>query len=409
MLAGCSTPAPPPGPPTVYGPSLAMQVTASPPFDLATVAMDAVAGDIAADGRAHLLVRPKGSSQVQHRVVGPAGVGRRWVPAFEASGSLAVAFDEAGVLHAVAGRQHRVMRDGVWSEAQPGPPCLKLVRSGVSLYCGYLTGGDRFGQGWRIDLWPLMAPVPVPARIHKLVLACLGSEGWADVAVVEPALDRDTYQFAFAGDDGGALHVLYAWSRGMMFGKTGVSSAWLPPVVDCDERVRAGKLAAMAGETVFNSLADQVGYVFDVAADPGTGTSLNIGAFAGTTLEVFLRQSDRIGTTQLMETPDRRGPRFVGPVRAGAAGDDRFQVLVADTKFGSMVSTLYHLAFRDGAWSSPLAVGDTPTGILHNDAVQLFVDRRGNALAVWPEGTKSTLLRARWVVLPHGHPQRAEP
>ena len=195
----------PSGAPTIVGATHAPTLTLGPEFVAFSRPIRALAAAADPNGLMHLLAMTADSRDVYHLVVGAAGVQQqKFVVKSAAADSVAAAFDSEGVLRVVVGDQHLTLRGGAWSTPESGPPCERLVRAGALLLCAYAEFGGKAGARARVDVVvvpPVVVPIPMPNR--KVVLACLSSAGWVDVAVVEPTTKRDTAGLAIGADDSG--------------------------------------------------------------------------------------------------------------------------------------------------------------------------------------------------------------
>jgi hypothetical protein len=394
----------PSGPPTIVGASYAPAVTLGPEFVALSRPARALAAAADSGGQIHLLAVAADTGDVHHVMVGPTGVQEQeLVLRSVAADSIAAAFDGDGTLRVVIGDQHVALRGGTWSTPEPGPACEQLIRAGALLLCAYAEFGGQ-GARWRVDVIvvpPLVAPLPMPNR--KLMLACRSTGGWVDVAVVEPSTRRDTTAFAVAGDNSGSAQILYVWSSRLLALHGQLASARMPPLAECSLPTADRRLAELAGtDVVYNLGQNSDQFKFDIAVDPSSGKSFNIGGGAGLMLESFVRQQDAISVPQPLEAANRkealhRIPRFSGPVRIAPAGADGFHVLLMTTRgtFES-VDTWYYANYKDEKWSPVLELGRSTQRPWWHKAVSLASGKSGQVLAVWPERPG---LRARWVQL----------
>lgn len=398
-LAGCSTPQI--GPPELIGARLSSTVQFGPEFEVLDRQAHAVAAIVGPDDLAHLLVVTDKPRDVYHLVVGPTGVAKQQrVMQTVSADSLAVAFDDEGLLRAVIGDQHIVLRSDGWSAPEQGPPCERLVRAGKTLVCAYRMTGGKEGASWRADWFlpvPLPVPVPYPVMNRQLLLDCRTSSGWSTWAVLDPNANHDVEQFAIAGDDTGSLQILYRWTRSMPMGLVdGRASARVPALANCGALAPGDKSLEVVG----HNLVETEGLTFDIAVDPRSGASLNIvGTWPDSRFASFVRQGDSIGTASLLEARDLwRLPRVSGPVHIAPAGQDQFHVLV-NLSVGTfnVVNTWYHLIYFNGSWSAPSEVAQTK-GQAWGRLVHLVSGGSTRALAILPNADPPHI-KGRWVEL----------
>jgi len=395
----------PSGAPTILGATHAPTLTLGPEFVAFSRPTGALAAAADPNGLMHLLAMTADTQDVYHLVVGPTGVQQQgFVAKSAAADSVAAAFDSEGVLRVVVGDQHLALRGGAWSTPESGPPCERLVRAGALLLCAYAEFGGKAGARARVDVVvvpPLVVPIPMPYR--KVVLACLSSAGWVDVALVEPTTKRDTAGLAIGADDSGAAQILYVWSSRFLSLHGQLASARMPAVTECNAPAPERRLLELQGtDVVYNLGQNSDNFDFDIAVDASSGKSFNIGGGAGLMLESFVRQQDLISPPQPLEAANRkealsRIPRLTGPVRVSPAGADSFHVMLKTTSGTfSPVDSWYYTNYKDGRWSAVLELGRTTMRPWWHKAVTLTSGKSGQVLAVWPERPG---LVARWVQL----------
>jgi len=359
-----------------------------------------MAATVGPDDLAHLLVMTDKPRDVYYLVVGPAGVSKQQrVMQTLSADSLALAFDDEGLLRAVIGDQHIVLRGDEWSAPEQGPPCERLVRAGRTLVCAYRMTGGKEGASWRADWFlpvPLPVPVPYPVMNRQLLLDCRTSSGWSTWAVLDPNANHGVEKFAIAGDDTGTVQILYRWSRYVLMGwDLRLAYARASPPVECGPLAAGEKPVAVVGHDL------AIEGPFDIAADPRSGTSLGLGrgwspGLSRAVVVSLVGQGDSIGTASPFLEAKSLG-LLDGGVQIAPAGHDRFHVLVNVVSSGTLgdANAWYHLLYSNGAWSAPLEVGRGAWG----RPVQL-VSGGGStrALAVWSNADPPHI-KSRWVEL----------
>jgi hypothetical protein len=399
LATACATA---PRPPQPTGPRLPSTAVLGPVFTVFNQSTRAVAAAIDGEGRVHLLMAAAGPEGLYHAVIGPTGPEQLETVLQPAPGGrLAAAFDGEGVLRVVAGNQHFVLRDNVWSPPEKGPSCEKLVLAGKLLVCAFFARGGQSGDSRRIDYFStplsLGIPVPVPQRNRTLLLACRSASDWVTWAELDPAQRRDVADFAMSGDDTGSVQVLYVWRRRFMATVSGVAIARAPSLADCQARTSENPTVEFSGKaTIDNGGMNSEMYDLAIAVDPRTGDSLSIaGAMELHTPQSFMRRGDSIDSPRPVEAHRSGLSQLAGPIRIAPSGDDRFHVLFNVLTLGWHADNKYfYTTHFNGAWSTPVELAEPPTTPWDNESVKLISDGSSRALAVWPDGHQ---LKARWI------------
>jgi hypothetical protein len=409
LLAACSeTPTRPVGEPVAVelGPVIRL-LDVPTSNELVQVLMDDA-------GLAHVIVASPKSKTLRHLVVDRTGS----IPLDELirpevkPESLDAAFDAAGRLHVLAGRQHFVRgSEGRWSEA-PTPWAAagleaatpRFVHGAAAdhpLLYAFDVRGKAVDAPARWDVYGLGgsfgAGIIWPWRTRGSRLAIVAEDGgpYDRWSVIDLDENEDVADWTVVAEPDGRVHVLYDAQRTALAQMLRARHAVVEPPGPDD----AGQFREIAGHRV----RPVPGSDIPVTPErPSIGLSAAAG-FSPVTGELLLVR-EHVGGRVLRDGawgPDVPFPlELAWQPRVATQAAQRFDVLVTglrtDSRTGSDRPLLY-LQFRDGRWSAPVEVAGPSVDTLFGwiwGAVQVASDGHGHVLVTWPARDG---IEARWL------------
>lgn len=368
-------------------------------------------------GLAHVVVASPRSKTLRYLAIDLAGtisldeVIRREVK----QESLDAAFDAAGRLHVLAGRQHFVREPGGhWSEA-PTPWAAAGLETAMPrfvhgatadhplLYAFDVRGkevdaparwdvyglGGSFGAG---IIWPWRT------RGSRLAVVAEDGGGYDLWSVVDLDENEDVADWVTVAEPVGRVHVVYDAQRTALASMSRARYAHIEPKAADD----TSQVREIAGRRVRPVQGSDV----PVAPErPSIGLSAAAG-FSPVTGELLLVR-EHLGGRVFRD--GAWGPDVLFPLelawepRVATRAAQRFDVLVTGTRTDSRSGSdrpLLYLQFRAGRWSEPVEVADAQVDTLFGwiwDAVQIASDGHERVLVTWPARDG---IEARWLRVP---------
>ena len=400
LASGCATPTQ-----KISGNFSRPNLIIGPVFDVLKIktAQDSAKALIDGDGLGHVLVNSSEQESVHHVVVGREGVISDEIIATSASfGFKDAAFDSAGRLHVLFGRQHLVKERGGWSSSAPTP----WSRAGIKAESATFVPGAREltwavrVKGEEIDApgrWDLFgfggygAGIVFPWHVGstKLLLTTDTQHGQPGWIAIDPTDNSDIDNSILASDRHGNLHILYERARYAM-GHVGSPHY---------ARIRADQLVGTAHNA--HDLAPSKSRLTAVSGQP-FGLSTYRGYYYGTQTAIAADPENDLALIMMGHSPSKliKGGQPSEPIdlpvrtfwnpQAVAAGNERFHTIVIgearDPWWGKGFPVLY-LTFSKGQWSAPVELGLADASSFWGMiwyAVSIAGNGGNRALVVWP-------------------------
>ncbi len=453
LLAGCETTELrehlPPAPAAALGP--AFEVAHAQRYG------SSIGGTVDGSGRAHLIIVAKTADQseikpgintvnteeiteIRYVVVGPQGVERDTVIRSGCASpcSSDLAFDRAGVLHAVIGGEHLVLKDGVWKGQQRTPWQEAHITPGDAMF---VHGMPDLTWAFKVQNKDLGLPdrTHLPAAAQPDTSKLVRYEPYARTVVVPEETpyrwyalsledDLDVRSMQLAADRQGAIHAFYApetWPQALRYAVFRLDgcrdpgpNAWFKKRAVVPRLDNGMVVCPVLGSSVTeeqpptDTPAQDIGpriligpKKFALVSERHRGTSLAMDPDTGSVLMVggnlYSVQAGQTPTSQVAKVPVRDAGMIVG-----AAGNGRFHALLTGVSAFSQHPRVYYLAYAQGAWSAPVEIGRYSYSYFSHaapdpvepgrDSFRIIGGSNGRALLIWP---LDDIFMARWVTL----------